>query len=186
MRVDCTRDDQGRCNRSTEDFCRTFDLTCRIPDATISAARTEGRFIEVKPDEAIPDVSSSCRRVLRRLSEILSAADADASSPVATRICIPALGSYEWGDLSPPVRLLKLAAYTMFDSQSQDVCYFLHSLRALLRRHPRACAAVCMPSHLCQEAFGGAGWVQKLGWLSDASITLAAFTGQSLCLASMT
>ncbi|TFK89612.1 PAXNEB-domain-containing protein [Polyporus arcularius HHB13444] len=146
-------------SQSTEDFCRTFDLTCRIPDATISAARTEGRFLEVKSDEDIPDVSSSCHRVLRRLSEILSAADADASSPVATRICIPALGSYEWGDLSPP-----------------DVCYLLHSLRALLRRHPRACAAVCMPSHLCQEAFGGAGWVQKLGWLTDASITLAAFT----------
>ncbi|RPD81996.1 PAXNEB-domain-containing protein [Lentinus tigrinus ALCF2SS1-7] len=146
-------------SQSTEDFCRTFDLTYRIPDATIAATRAEGRFIEVKPDENNSDVSSSCRKVLRRLSEILSSADADASSNVATRICIPALGSYEWGDLLP-----------------SDICCFLHSLRALLRRHPRACAAVCMPPHLCQEAFGGAGWVQKLGWLTDASITLAAFT----------
>lgn len=30
---------------------------------------------------------------------------------------------------------------------------------------------------MCQEAFGGLGWVHKLGWLTDASITLAAFTG---------
>lgn len=36
-----------------------------------------------------------------------------------------------------------------------------------------------MPPYMCQEAYGGLGWVQKLGWLTDASITLAAFTGTS-------
>ncbi|KAI0756655.1 Elongator complex protein 4 [Daedaleopsis nitida] len=147
-------------SQSVDDFCHTFDLTCRMSEATIGTARTEGRYLDVRPDDVPPDESSSCRRVLQRVTEILSKADADVtSSSMATRLCIPALGSYEWGDLTP-----------------SDICHFLHSLRSLLRRHPRACAGVCMPPHLCQEAFGGPGWVHKLGWLTDASITLAAFS----------
>ncbi|KAI1793901.1 PAXNEB-domain-containing protein [Ganoderma leucocontextum] len=153
-------------NQSTDEYCHTFDLTCRIPESTINSARTEGRYLDVRPDENPPsEDASSCRRVLRLITEILARVDSDASgsalaaTATATRICIPAFGSYDWGDLSP-----------------QDVCFFLHSLRALLRRHPGVSAAVSMPPHLCQEAYGGPGWVQKLGWLTDASITLAAFT----------
>ncbi|KAI0639753.1 Elongator complex protein 4 [Trametes polyzona] len=147
-------------SQSTEDYCRTFDLTCRMPESVIQAARDEGRFLAVnlEEDTAASVRGSSCRAVLRQLSEVLSRAEAEAT-PLATRICIPALGSYEWGDLSP-----------------QDICYFLHSLRALLRRYPRACASICLPPHLCQEAYGGPGWVQKLGWLTDAAVTLAAFS----------
>ncbi|OBZ79091.1 Elongator complex protein 4 [Grifola frondosa] len=97
-----------------------------------------------------------CRRIIRRVTQFLSD-DVGASKPI--RICIPALGSSEWGDLAPP-----------------DIYYFLHSLRALCRRYPHACAAVCLPPHLCAESWGGPGWIQKLGWLSDTSITLSAFT----------
>ncbi|KAI8980665.1 PAXNEB-domain-containing protein [Trametes punicea] len=145
-------------SQSADDYCRTFDLTCRIPEAVIQSARADERFLDVDPEEgtSVDGRPSSCRRVIQRLSEILSQVASDKS--LATRICIPALGSSEWGDLIP-----------------QDICYFLHSLRALLRRYPSACASICMPPHLCQEAFGGPGWVQKLGWLTDASITLAAF-----------
>ncbi|CDO76630.1 hypothetical protein BN946_scf184868.g44 [Trametes cinnabarina] len=145
--------------QSTDDYCRTFDLTCRMPESVIQSARSDGRFLAVNPDEQIHTEGpvSSCRRVIHRLSDIL--AQNDSESSLATRICIPSLGSYEWGDVSP-----------------QDICYLFHSLRVLLRRYPRACASVCMPSHVCQEAFGGPGWVQKLGWLTDASITLAAFS----------
>ncbi|OSD03619.1 PAXNEB-domain-containing protein [Trametes coccinea BRFM310] len=147
--------------QATDDYCRTFDLTSRMPDSVIRSARSDGRFLDVSPEENLSaeGPASSCRRVIHRLSEILSQNDTDTDTSLATRVCIPALGSYEWGDLSP-----------------QEICYFLHSLRALLRRHPRACASVCLPPHLCQESFGGPGWVQKLGWLTDASITLAAFS----------
>ncbi|KAI0330534.1 PAXNEB-domain-containing protein [Cubamyces sp. BRFM 1775] len=138
-------------SQSADDYCRTFDLTARMPEAVIKSARSEGRIPEI-----IPQADSPCRNIIHRLSEMLSQSESDQA--LATRICIPALGSYEWGDLSP-----------------QDICYFLHSLRALLRRYPRACASICLPPHLCQEAFGGLGWVQKLGWLTDASVTLAAF-----------
>ncbi|KAL1951653.1 hypothetical protein VTO73DRAFT_802 [Trametes versicolor] len=146
-------------SQSTDDYCRTFDLTCRMPEAIVDAARSDGRFLDVSPEEDTPkEARRSCRTVIRRLTEMLAQRDAEIE-PLATRICIPALGSYEWGDLTP-----------------QDICYFLHSLRALLRRYPRACASVCLAPHLCQEAYGGPGWVQKLGWLTDAAVTLAAFS----------
>ncbi|KAL7285169.1 hypothetical protein ACG7TL_000261 [Trametes sanguinea] len=116
--------------RATDDYCRTFDLTSRMPDSVIRSARSDGRFLDVSPEENLSaeGPASSCRRVIHRLSEILSQNDTDTDTSLATRVCIPALGSYEWGDLSP------------------------------------------------QESFGGPGWVQKLGWLTDASITLAAFS----------
>jgi len=34
-----------------------------------------------------------------------------------------------------------------------------------------------MPPHVCKETWGDAGWRQKLGWLSDASVFLEAFSG---------
>ncbi|KAH9847368.1 PAXNEB-domain-containing protein [Lenzites betulinus] len=147
-------------SQSADEYCRTFDLTCRMPEEVIKAARDDGRLlaVDVEEESVTNDGRSSCIAVIRRLSDILSQKTSDAQ-PMATRVCIPALGSYEWGDLSP-----------------QDICYFLHSLRALLRRYPQSCASVCLPPDLCQEAYGGPGWVQKLGWLTDAAITLAAFS----------
>ena len=59
-------------------------------------------------------------------------------------------------------------------TQMQDILRFLYLLRAELRRFGNACASLSMPSHLCT----GDGWVQKLGWLSDACVTLAAFSGK--------
>ncbi|KAI0830662.1 PAXNEB-domain-containing protein [Trametes gibbosa] len=149
-----------KCARSPDDYCRTFDLTSRMPEEVIKASRDEGRLVAVDLEEegAVNSGRSSCIAVIRRLSEILARTDSE-DPLLATRVCIPALGSYEWGDLSP-----------------HDICYFLLSLRALIRRHPRSCASVCLPPDLCQEAYGGPGWVQKLGWLTDAAITLAAFS----------
>ena len=56
----------------------------------------------------------------------------------------------------------------------QDILRFLYLLRIELRRFGNACASLSMPSHLCT----GDGWVQKLGWLSDACVTLVAFSGK--------
>jgi len=58
----------------------------------------------------------------------------------------------------------------------QDILHFLHSLRALLRQQPHTCASVSLPPHLSTDTLVGEGWTQKLGWLSDAAITLSAFT----------
>lgn len=62
----------------------------------------------------------------------------------------------------------------------QDICYFLYSLRAALQKRRHACASISIPSYLCDDSWGGPGWVQKLGFLSDACISLSAFTG--LCM----
>ncbi|KAJ6519548.1 Elongator complex protein 4 [Mycena sanguinolenta] len=130
---------------ATADACRTFDLTTRIPPSVVAGAR----LVEV-PLDAGPD---STTRVLQRLTEIL--ADAQ-GGPV--RICIPALGSPSWSDLT-----------------AQDILRFLHGLRALLRRHPHGCASVSLPPEWSGDSVS-AGWHQKLGWVADGAITMAAFT----------
>ncbi|KDQ30607.1 hypothetical protein PLEOSDRAFT_1035671 [Pleurotus ostreatus PC15] len=44
-----------------------------------------------------------------------------------------------------------------------DVLVFLHSLRALLRHYPFACASITLSPHASTDAWGGAGWIQKIG-----------------------
>ncbi|KAF7339704.1 PAXNEB-domain-containing protein [Mycena sanguinolenta] len=110
----------------------------------------EARIVEVAVDAA----PGSTTRVLERLGEML--ADAQ-GGPI--RICIPALGSPGWGDLN-----------------AQDILRFLHGLRALLRRHPHGCASVSLPPEWSGDSVA-AGWHEKLGWVADGAITMAAFTG---------
>jgi len=100
---------------------------------------------------------SSIFHVLRNISKILEESSAS-PNPLPVRICIPSLGSPQWGDL-----------------ETQEIMRFLHLLRSLLRHHPYACAAICLPPDISADGWGGPGWVQKLGWLSDAAITLASF-----------
>jgi hypothetical protein len=59
----------------------------------------------------------------------------------------------------------------------QEILWFLHSLQRLLRQYPLTCASLSLSSHICSDMWGGSGWIQKLGWLSDGAITLSAFTG---------
>ncbi|CCL98971.1 uncharacterized protein FIBRA_00979 [Fibroporia radiculosa] len=146
-------------NQLSEDYCRTFDLTCRIPDSTVQSAITAGQVMVVPVSES--DVEkSSAQEVLLRLSSRLAEYAAASDVPEPIRVCIPALGSSQWGDLS-----------------TYDICRFLFALRDILRRYPGACAAVSLQPYLCTDSWGGPGWVQKLSWLSDACVSLAAFTG---------
>ena len=48
----------------------------------------------------------------------------------------------------------------------------------MLQHHRHACASVSLPSYLCEDTWGGSGWVRKLAWLSDACVSLSAFTGK--------
>ncbi|PIL31614.1 hypothetical protein GSI_06316 [Ganoderma sinense ZZ0214-1] len=80
-------------SQSADEYCHTFDLTCRIPEPTINSARTEGRYL-----------------VLQGITEVLTRVNSESfgsalhATATTIRICIPALGSYDWGDLSPQVR----------------------------------------------------------------------------------
>lgn len=63
---------------------------------------------------------------------------------------------------------------------TKDILHFLHSLRSILRRHPYACASVSLAPHVSTDSWGGPGWIQQLGWVSDAALTLSAFSGRRL------
>ncbi|KAI0348453.1 PAXNEB-domain-containing protein, partial [Trametopsis cervina] len=147
-------------NQSSDDFCRVFDLTSPLPEATIDRA-IASKQLSVLDVPVSDSGKESIRNVLKQISELLASSNEGHSHPATPlRICIAALGSPDWGDIEP-----------------QQICYFLHALRNLLRAYPHACASVSLPPHLCSESWGGQGWIQKLGWLSDASISLTAFSG---------
>lgn len=55
--------------------------------------------------------------------------------------------------------------------------HFLYSLRRLLRQYPHACASVSLAPHICTDRWGGYGWAQKIGWLTDGAISLTGFGG---------
>ncbi|KAJ7139845.1 Elongator complex protein 4 [Mycena epipterygia] len=131
-----------------EDACRTFDLTARIPPAIVAEALASGQLSVVDVDCA--SGAPATVRVLERLEAVLEAND----TPL--RICVPSLGSPHWGDLA-----------------AQDILRFLHGLRALLRRYNHACASSSLAAELSVDS---AGWYQKVGWVSDGAITMAAFT----------
>ncbi|KIJ68240.1 hypothetical protein HYDPIDRAFT_81444 [Hydnomerulius pinastri MD-312] len=140
-------------NSSTDDFCYTFDLTSRIPTAVMDDARKTKRLVLLMVNGDC-DAASSVREAIRQIQDILTAAAT--GEPV--RLSIPSLGSPEWGDCIPA-----------------DILYFIQSLRRLLRQYPQACACISLAPHLCTDAWGGPGWVQKVGWLTDAAISMTGF-----------
>ncbi|KAF8898531.1 Elongator complex protein 4 [Infundibulicybe gibba] len=138
---------------STEVYCQTFDLSHRIPESIVDGELMSGRLSCIDPSTSPGPLTNVIHRIAQLLSPDVS------PSPDPLRICIPALGSPAWGDTT-----------------SQDILYFLMLLRLLLRSHPHACASISLPPYISTEAWGGPGWLQKLGWLTDAALTLSAFT----------
>ncbi|KAF8271354.1 Elongator complex protein 4 [Lactarius quietus] len=135
----------------TDDFCRAFDLTQRVPRPFLDQAKKSSQLV-------LLNASRDWRRLIDVIAESLGTSSQDA---VPIRICIPLLGSPGWGDLQP-----------------KDVLYFAYSLRTLLRRYPHGCASVSLPPYMSGDGWGGRGWLNKLSWLFDASITLAGFSGE--------
>ena len=72
-----------------------FDLTCRIPDFTIDAACQSAQLVLI-------DVGTSedTGGIIGQIEGLLSSTP----STQAVRICIPALGSPNWGELQQSVR----------------------------------------------------------------------------------
>ncbi|KAG7450321.1 PAXNEB-domain-containing protein [Guyanagaster necrorhizus] len=141
----------------TEESCSTFDLTCRIPDSIINSALQSGQLSLFDVGIiGMDDVSAPCSAlVLRQIEKVIKAGSP--STPL--RICIPALGSPEWGDVN-----------------SKDILRFLHRFRTLLKQHAHTCASISLPCHVSRPFWDGPGWSQKLGWCVDGSITLSAFS----------
>ena len=151
-----------------------------MPASVIDSASSSKqlKFIVVSGPEERP-----FRRVLKQVVELLGPEETETISSKALRICIPALGSPSWGDVEPQVHLGSMPFVNRPAHLSpQDICYFLYALRAALQKRRHACASISLPSYLCDDTWGGAGWTQKLGWLSDACISLSAFSGKSHAL----
>ncbi|RDB29106.1 Elongator complex protein 4 [Hypsizygus marmoreus] len=146
-------------SNSTDDYCHNFDLTTCVPPAAIEGALQSGQLACIAIRFSDPDQPSTVR-LLHRVIEILKPERTTSSSlspPI--RICIPSLGSPQWGELT-----------------RQDILYFLHSLKYILRQHPHACASVSLAPHISTDSWGGTGWLQKLGWVTDATLSLIAFS----------
>ncbi|KAJ4486367.1 PAXNEB-domain-containing protein [Lentinula aciculospora] len=148
---------------NSEEFCRTFDLTTRVPSSTIEKALKDGKLMICDVLDTFGTIPSSksnplVQKVLVCIEEALSQRSSKMSN-TPLRICILRLGSYAWGDL-----------------RSQDILLFLYNLRSLLRRNPLACASISLDSCVSTDAWGVPGWIQKLGWMCDSLITLDAFT----------
>lgn len=79
-----------------------FDLTARISSAVVesSCSSSQLRFIPVSLSESAPYT----REVLLRIGELLGADQSDSITRSPLRLCIPSLGSPQWGDLGVHVR----------------------------------------------------------------------------------
>lgn len=101
------RSGQGNANdflftfSSTEEYCRTFDLTCRIPSSVVEDALRSGDLFCLDVDSAESELPTT--RIIRRVEEILNAHGEGTSKPL--RICIPSFGSPQWRDIHPRVTL---------------------------------------------------------------------------------
>ncbi|KAH7883766.1 PAXNEB-domain-containing protein [Phlebopus sp. FC_14] len=149
-------------NSSTDNFCCTFDLTSRIPLSAIDSAHSARRLIFLGGGRHC-NKAPWFHGIIEQMQDALRA---ESSAADVVRFSIPSLGHPKWGDLRPT-----------------DILNFLHALRRLLRRYPQACACISLSGHTCTDAWGGPGWVQKVGWLTDASITLSGFGANPSLLA---
>lgn len=157
------------CVSSADDFCRTFDLTYKVPRHFLDQAIQSSQLV-------LLDASSDWTRLIDLVAESLGASQ----DAVPVRICIPLLGSPGWGDPHPKVRVTvrSRAVFSQCDTLTKDVLQFVYSLRTLLRRCPHACASVGLPAYMSADSWGGPGWLNKLSWLFDASVTIAGFSGE--------
>ncbi|KAF8912849.1 Elongator complex protein 4 [Gymnopilus junonius] len=135
-----------------DSFCQVFELSSRVPEDLIEEALQIKRLHFVKVGSE--DVSTA--QILGKISSYIKT---ETSRPM--RICIPGLGSAGWGDLGP-----------------QSVLHFLHSLRAILRRNAHGCASISLAPQLSTERWGGAGWMEKVGWASDGTMIVSGFSGR--------
>lgn len=141
--------------RSAEDFCHIFDLTCRIPETIIQSVTVSGHFVAIPVSSPYCD-GSPAQRVLSDITRTLEQTHSGAKSSTPLRICIPSLGSYQWGDLSPQVSQPYTVSNNPYLSSSYRTfvvsyilwkCYFVD----ILTRAPRS-----LSHRICARIHGAA------------------------------
>jgi elongator complex protein 4 len=155
---------------SADDFCYAFDLTHRVPRQFLDQAIKSSQLV-------LLDLSSDLTRLIDVVAECLGSSSQEA---IPIRVCIPLLGSPGWGDLHPKVWMV-FCQYPLFlqcHTYAKDVLHFVYSLRTVLRRYSHGCISVGLPPYMSADGWGGTGWLNKLSWFFDASVTLAGFSGE--------
>lgn len=95
-----------------------FDLTCRIPESILKSARDSQQVLLERVSS--PDLDNYPTSVLDHISDILAAHHARYASSQSIRVCIPALGSPQWGDLSPQA---SGSPFPSLHRMYRDLCY---------------------------------------------------------------
>jgi PAXNEB protein len=149
-------------------------LTHRVPRQILDQAIKSSQLV-------LLNVSTGLTRLIDAIAECL---DTSSREVLPIRICIPLLGSPGWGDLHPKVWLITRPSYNV-NTHSKDVLHFVYTLRTILRRCSHACASVGLPPYISADSWGGAGWLNKLSWFFDSSITLAGFSGEKKGISSL-
>jgi len=139
-----------------DDFCEAFDLSSRIPSTVIERATTSGKlsYCDISSEEHTYETIACCIKGI--LAKTYDQASSNTGS-VVVRLILPSFAGPLWGDPS-----------------SQKIISFLLRLRSLLRSYPLACAVFSLPSHLCNSTLSDSSWMDTLGWVSDACISLDA------------
>lgn len=87
------------CEHFRDEFCRTFDLTCRIPRPVVDKALESKQIVAIDLASVV-DGPMIFQSVIGRITEVCQES-CSASKPL--RICIPSLGSPSWGEFGPQV-----------------------------------------------------------------------------------
>ncbi|KAF8306842.1 PAXNEB-domain-containing protein [Clavulina sp. PMI_390] len=155
---------------SSDGYCDTFDLTTRIPESVVDAAKKASLLKIISAEGPLGNVFHT---YIKALKSFIAKAKGRNTTRQAMRLSVPDLGSPSWGDPTP-----------------QTILSFINSLRTTIRSTDIA-ALVTLPPHLCVESpvfpsSPGASashgstptaghWHQKISFLTDGCILLTSF-----------
>ncbi|KIO25227.1 hypothetical protein M407DRAFT_210937 [Tulasnella calospora MUT 4182] len=139
-----------------DDYNHTFELTQKIPSGVTESALQSGQ---------LQYLSARSKATTPPFDEILSQIKALIEAQYATvmRLAIPELGGLYWGDTTP-----------------EAILRFVYLLRGMVQS-TQFSVLISMPPHLAQDvpAFDSrtvdAGWITKLGFLSDGCLSFSSF-----------
>ena len=83
---------------SEDEYCRTFDLTCRVPRQVVDQALKSGQLSLIDLADGFGSERTQVQLIVGKVAAILQA------SRRPMRVCVSSLGSSSWGELSPQVR----------------------------------------------------------------------------------
>ncbi|KAJ3301184.1 Elongator subunit elp4 [Blyttiomyces sp. JEL0837] len=155
-------------------YCHLFDLTKKMPEATITAASKMMALLDVQ-ELITPETTAAqtYQKLFDNLKEMLAqgAFSNNSSTPPGgipnfLRIAIQSVGSFAWGKGSGDV------------SSCRALFKFIISLRALLR-DTRAVCMVTIPAYLYGDHHGvsGSPFIKSLQHACDGVIEIESFTG---------